>query len=210
MAERIGFVGLGIMGKPMAKNLLKAGYSLTVYDIVGEPVEELVTEGAAGASTSKEDRSTAVVTDTALIDVIKRSLNSPVGALSQFKAFGNDPNDIDGMYDVLTQYWQGVKIAFPEAWGKPPTRSRLMHSAGIKAMGALMNRIMTRVQYSDNPSKVLKESLNAIAPQCAWTSGKWPDIGLRWNEVQNVPRHVKALSEQLVKLDFDMSRGRQK
>ena len=54
MAERIGFVGLGIMGKPMAKNLLKAGYSLTVYDIVGEPVEELVTDGAARASSNKE------------------------------------------------------------------------------------------------------------------------------------------------------------
>jgi len=54
MAERIGFVGLGIMGKPMAKNLLKAGYSLTVFDIVGEPVEELVTEGAARASSNKE------------------------------------------------------------------------------------------------------------------------------------------------------------
>lgn len=54
MAEKIGFVGLGIMGKPMAKNLLKAGYSLTVYDIVGEPVEELVTDGAARASSNKE------------------------------------------------------------------------------------------------------------------------------------------------------------
>ena len=48
MAERIGFVGLGIMGKPMAKNLLKAGYSLTVYDIVGEPLEEVVTRRSRG------------------------------------------------------------------------------------------------------------------------------------------------------------------
>ena len=54
MAERIGFVGLGIMGKPMAKNLLKAGYSLTVYDIVGDNMEEVVTEGATGASSSNE------------------------------------------------------------------------------------------------------------------------------------------------------------
>ncbi len=54
MAERIGFVGLGIMGKPMAKNLLKAGYSLTVYDIVGDNMEEVVTEGAKGASFSNE------------------------------------------------------------------------------------------------------------------------------------------------------------
>ncbi len=50
----IGFVGLGIMGRPMVRNLLKAGYSLTVYDIVGSAVEEMVTEGAAGASSARE------------------------------------------------------------------------------------------------------------------------------------------------------------
>ncbi len=54
MAEKIGFIGLGIMGKPMAKNLIKAGYSLNVYDIVGENMEEEVNEGATGASSSKE------------------------------------------------------------------------------------------------------------------------------------------------------------
>ena len=54
MAEKIGFVGLGIMGKPMARNLLKAGYELTVYDIVGEAVEEVVGDGAAAASSSSE------------------------------------------------------------------------------------------------------------------------------------------------------------
>ena len=54
MAEKIGFVGLGIMGKPMARNLLKAGYDLTVYDIVGEAVEEVVGDGAKPASSSRE------------------------------------------------------------------------------------------------------------------------------------------------------------
>ena len=54
MAEQIGFVGLGIMGKPMARNLMKAGYSLTVYDIVGEPVEELVTEGPPEGPTARK------------------------------------------------------------------------------------------------------------------------------------------------------------
>jgi 2-hydroxy-3-oxopropionate reductase len=47
----IGFIGLGVMGKPMAKNLLKAGYKLVVYDVVEAPVKELVAAGAeAGAS----------------------------------------------------------------------------------------------------------------------------------------------------------------
>lgn len=45
----IGFIGLGIMGLPMAKNLLKAGYSLAVYDINEERVKELVALGAVAA-----------------------------------------------------------------------------------------------------------------------------------------------------------------
>ena len=42
---QIGFVGLGIMGKPMAKNLIDAGYSLTVFDINQVAVDELVAYG---------------------------------------------------------------------------------------------------------------------------------------------------------------------
>ena len=107
------------------------------------------------------------------------------------------------MYGVIVQFWTAVKEAFPDAWGQPPTKSRLMHSAGIQAMGVLMDRIMTRIQYADKPAGELKQSLHAIAAQCCWTSGTWPDLGLAWNEVQNLPRHVRGLSEQLVKLDLD-------
>ncbi|MSQ07130.1 MAG: 2-hydroxy-3-oxopropionate reductase [Dehalococcoidia bacterium] len=52
MTEKIGFIGLGIMGKPMAKNLLKAGYAVTVFDMVGDRVEELVLDGASAAGSS--------------------------------------------------------------------------------------------------------------------------------------------------------------
>jgi 2-hydroxy-3-oxopropionate reductase len=52
--KKIGFVGLGIMGKPMAKNLLKAGYPLTVYDVRPEPVQELVEAGAKKGSSSAD------------------------------------------------------------------------------------------------------------------------------------------------------------
>ena len=44
--KKIGFIGLGIMGKPMAMNILKAGYELTVYDIVAERIDDLVKAGA--------------------------------------------------------------------------------------------------------------------------------------------------------------------
>ena len=60
----VGFVGLGIMGRPMAKNLINAGYSLTVYDVVGTAVEELATEGAAVGSSSREvaEKTSTVIT----------------------------------------------------------------------------------------------------------------------------------------------------
>ena len=50
----VGFIGLGIMGRPMARNLMKAGYSLTVYDVVGSAIEEVVSDGAKPASSSAE------------------------------------------------------------------------------------------------------------------------------------------------------------
>jgi len=52
--KKIGFIGLGIMGKPMAKNLLKAGYTLTVYDIVHEKIDDVVEAGAKAGPSSKE------------------------------------------------------------------------------------------------------------------------------------------------------------
>jgi len=52
--ERIGFIGVGAMGRPMAKNLLKAGYPLTVYDLNPEPIKELVACGAKAASSSAQ------------------------------------------------------------------------------------------------------------------------------------------------------------
>ena len=57
---KIGFIGLGIMGKPMAKNLMKAGHSLMVYDVVKKSVDELVDAGAQEAASSKEGSKTCL------------------------------------------------------------------------------------------------------------------------------------------------------
>jgi len=60
----IGFIGLGIMGKPMARNLLKAGYALVVHNRSGTAVDELSKEGAQPAASSKEvaARSEVIIT----------------------------------------------------------------------------------------------------------------------------------------------------
>ena len=61
---KIGFVGLGIMGKPMAKNLLKAGYEVVAYDIVAEALEEVVSEGAESGESPKDvaQKTTLIIT----------------------------------------------------------------------------------------------------------------------------------------------------
>lgn len=68
MKKKIGFIGLGIMGKPMAKNLLKAGYSIVAYDLNKDAVEDVVKAGALGASSSKEAAGKAEVIITMLPD----------------------------------------------------------------------------------------------------------------------------------------------
>ncbi len=52
--QKIGFIGLGIMGKPMAANLVKAGYTLKVYDLNPESVVELAGLGAEKGVDSKD------------------------------------------------------------------------------------------------------------------------------------------------------------
>jgi len=62
MPETIGFIGLGVMGKPMARNLMKAGFSLVVHNRSRGAVDELVSEGAAaGTSPADVARKTTVV-----------------------------------------------------------------------------------------------------------------------------------------------------
>ncbi len=51
---KLGFIGLGIMGKPMAGHLLAAGHTVHVYDLFSEPVKELAAKGAVACSSSKE------------------------------------------------------------------------------------------------------------------------------------------------------------
>src|ERR671925_625963 len=54
MQNKVGFIGLGIMGKPMAKNLIKAGFSLVVHNRSRSAVDELVKLGATAAASPRE------------------------------------------------------------------------------------------------------------------------------------------------------------
>jgi hypothetical protein len=64
MPDRVGFIGLGIMGRPMASNLLRAGFPVTVWNRSRPGIEALVAEGAAEAANAGEvaARSDIVIT----------------------------------------------------------------------------------------------------------------------------------------------------
>jgi DGQHR domain-containing protein len=140
----------------------------------------------------------AVITDTAVITMIRNSLNNPLGALSPFKGIGGESPDIRAMYSLLIAFWAAVANVFPDAWGRSPRESRLTHSAGIEAMGVLMDRIYTRV--AEPNQKKIEDELLKIAPHCRWTDGVWDGINLKWNEIQNTPRDIKRLQEVLIRL----------
>ena len=148
-----------------------------------------------------------VITDTALIKVTENSLNN-YGALSLYKGVGRIPDDLNGMYEIMFSYWDAVREVFPEAWALPSTESRLMHSAGIQAMGHLMDRIIPRIPRDKNLKDNIKNSLLKIRDKCAWTDGDWDGLGMAWNEIQSVPKHIRMLSEHLIQLDYLASGGK--
>ena len=83
-SETIGFIGLGVMGKPMAKNLIKAGHQLVVHSRTRASVDEVVAAGAAAAVSPADvaRRTTMVITmlpDTADVELV---LTGPDGVLS--------------------------------------------------------------------------------------------------------------------------------
>jgi len=84
VGERVGFIGLGIMGKPMARNLLAAGFDLTVHSRGPGPVGELVAAGARRASGPAEVAAASDITITMLPDTpdVEQVLVGDGGVLS--------------------------------------------------------------------------------------------------------------------------------
>jgi DGQHR domain-containing protein len=153
------------------------------------------------ASTGKDASSIAVITDTGVVEMIQESLTSPSGCLFPYRNMSTGETDFDGIRDSLFRYWEAVRYVFPEAWGLPPTKSRLMHGTGIRVMGRLMDRILgtVDVQQPDAQDQI-RRHLALIAPRCHWTAGVWEDLGLRWNEVENLRKHTQELSNYLIRI----------
>lgn len=88
--EKIGFIGLGLMGLPMSKRLLSANYELVVYNRSQKPVEELVKMGAERAASPKEIAERSGIVFTMLPDSpdVKRVLLEADGVVEGMKPGG--------------------------------------------------------------------------------------------------------------------------
>ncbi len=157
------------------------------------------------ASMKGEESSQAVIADTSIIKMLEESLTSPSGCLYPYRNVATGETDFEAICQLLATYWAAVKATFPEAWGKPPEKSRLMHGAGIRAVGRLMDKIMPSTKARGSKGiEVANKELMLIAPMCRWTSGNWEAMnGLAWNDLQNVPRHIQMLSWVLIHAYLD-------
>lgn len=149
----------------------------------GSPLEGMIRTPTNG---------TGVIADNSILKMLENSLTD--GVLYNFE-------DIDDQLEVLKEFWDGVKRTFPDAWGKLPRLSRLMHGAGVISMGFLMDTIADRHRKQHKlTSKLFQQELEPLRKICRWTEGYW-DFGgesLKWNELQNVPRHIQMLSSYLL------------
>jgi 2-hydroxy-3-oxopropionate reductase len=118
MAQRVGYIGLGLMGKPIARNLLKAGYSLTVHNRSRAAVDELVAEGAKGADSPRAVAESSDVVFT----------NLPDSADVELVALGPD-GVVDGCRPGM--------IFIDNSTIKPETARKIAVKLGEKGVSAL-------------------------------------------------------------------------
>ncbi len=83
MATNVGLIGLGLMGRPMGKNLLKAGFNLTVWNRTRERAREFVEQGAATAATPRDVAAKSEVVVTVVSDppALEEVLFGPKGVI---------------------------------------------------------------------------------------------------------------------------------
>ncbi|MEH1017633.1 DGQHR domain-containing protein DpdB [Micromonospora sp. CPCC 206060] len=145
------------------------------------------------------------IKDNSILRMLENSLSD--GALYRYRNDEALPYTGE-MLTLLYNFWGAVEQVFPDAWNKPPRRSRLMHGAGIISMGYLMDAIRHARDDSDGLIEVdeFAADLKVIADDCHWTEGEWvfPDgVVRKWNDIQNTPRDIQRVA------DFLQSRYRQ-
>jgi DGQHR domain-containing protein len=140
------------------------------------------------------------IKDNSILRMIENSFHD--GALYRCRLRADGEMDNERMLQLLFNFWEAVATVFADAWGKPPTRSRLTHGVGIVSMGHLMDAIADRHRAKGIPSvEEFAADLTPLVPHCSWTDGYW-DFGQgnqrKWNEVQNTTKDIQLVANYLL------------
>lgn len=151
-------------------------------------------------STDNNEQYKPVIAHNSIINILKNSINNTAGCLFPYINITNEETDYNNILKIIYTYWNCVKKIFHEDWGKPTNQSRLMHGTGIFAIGALMDTIMRNVNPNDKKieNRITKE-LTKLKPYCNWSNGRWDELDLEWNDIQNIPKHKKMLTAYLIR-----------
>jgi DGQHR domain-containing protein len=140
-----------------------------------------------------------IVKDNSVLRMLENSLTD--GALHPYRDPATGRGDEQTMLSIINAFWAATREVFPQAWGKPPRKSRLMHGAGIVAMGYVMDAIADRYRSRTPSTEMFREDLEPLVDACSWTYGYW-DFGggdiRKWNEVQNTSKDVFRLANLLL------------
>lgn len=140
------------------------------------------------------------IKDNSILRMLENSLHD--GALYRCRLQANGEADTERMLELLFNFWGAVGRVFNEAWGQPPTRSRLTHGVGIVSMGYLMDAIADRYRANGIASiQQFEADLEPLKEYCSWTDGYW-NFGSgnqrKWNEVQNTTKDIQLVANYLL------------
>lgn len=147
-----------------------------------------------------------VLSDRAVLGMIETSLAE--GVLYRFRDPRTGEGDVFAMSEILNNFWKAVSETFPTAWGleepATPRRSRLVHGAGLRAMGFLMDAIADIQAPRTTPTyEQFLGDLKLVESECHWTNGTWvfgPGQTRKWNELQNTSKDIQLLTNHLLAL----------
>ena len=145
-----------------------------------------------------------VIKDNSILKMLENSLADGVlrriTEQAQVQMETDEAIVLEKMLETLKAYWRSVAEIWSDAWNLPPRKSRLVHGAGILALGLLMDAIADR-QGGKEPERVdFREDLMTMEEACHWTSGTWvltEGVARKWNEIQNIPRDIELLTTYL-------------
>ena len=123
------------------------------------------------------------------------------GMMREFLRRDDDGAGAEQCFDLISDFYRAVALVFPDAWAAKhtPKTSRLVHGAGIVALGYVME-VLALLDGARSPAE-FAQGLGCLADRTAWTSGEW-DFGdgdrRNWRAIQNVNRDIVTLAQHLI------------